>query len=378
VPCDVFPPAHGGATRARYTVKYLSEENLTNVLLSYAYSLNGKTDLISPNLKIWYCPKTALDKFGYRSVLFNPFYFKQAYRLMKSFESDIIHCELLWSAFSGISLKRSFGKPLVLIDHNIEYLKFREMNKPHYSCLLREIEKTCCDRADKIVVVSEVDKKHMMEIYGIREEKIAIIPNCADTDEFKYSEEGRTYIRDMYSLAPEAITLMFVGKMDYAPNLAAVKYIVEKIYPIIVEKYPKSKFIMVGKGYERLLRYKRRNMILPGFVNRLPDYLSAADIVIIPLDSGSGTRLKILEAASCSRPIVSTKKGVEGLNFLNNKEIVVTEGINEEFIESIIKLIEDEGLRRRMGNNARKKVESRYSWKEEIKKFEKIYEELES
>ena len=119
-------------------------------------------------------------------------------------------------------------------------------------------------------------------------------------------------------------------------------------------------------------------MILPGFVNRLPDYLSAADIVIIPLDSGSGTRLKILEAASCSRPIVSTKKGVEGLNFLNNKEIVVTEGINEEFIESIIKLIEDEGLRRRMGNNARKKVESRYSWKEEIKKFEKIYEELES
>jgi len=252
------------------------------------------------------------------------------------------------------------------------------MSKPHYSCLLREIEKTCCNRADKIVVVSEVDKKHMMEIYGIREEKIAIIPNCADTNEFKYSEKGRTYVRDRYGLDPEAITLMFAGKMDYAPNVAAVKYIVEKIYPIIMEKYPKSKFIIVGKGYERLLRYKKPNIILTGYVNRLPDYLSAADIVMVPLDSGSGTRLKILEAASCSRSIVSTKKGVEGLDFSNNKEIVATEGIDEEFTESVMKLIDDEELRHRIGNNARKKVESRYSWKEEIKKFQRIYEELES
>jgi len=351
---------------------------LTNVFLSHAYSLGGRIDLISPNLKIWYCPKTALDKFGYKSVLLNPLYFRGAYDLMKSSDSDIIHCELLWSALSGIFLKKEFHKPLVLVDHNIEYLKFKQMNKIHYSYLLKEIEKTCCELADKIVVVSEVDKKQMMEIYGIEEEKIAVIPNCADTDEFKYSEGGRTYVRDTYGLDPEAIVLMFVGKMDYAPNVAAVKYVAEKIYPIIMEKYPKSKFIMVGKGYERLLKYKKRNMILPGYVNRLPDYLSAADIMIIPLDSGSGTRLKILEAASCSRPIVSTKKGVEGLNFSNNKEIVLTEGINEEFIESIIKLIEDEGLRIRMGNNARKKVESRYNWKEEIKKFEKIYEELES
>lgn len=378
VPCDIFPPVHGGAARARFTVKFLSRENLVNVLLSYAYSQGGKIDLVNSNLKIRYSAKTVLDKFGYKSVMLNPFFFREAYHLMKSSDSNIIHCELLWSALSGIFLKKRFDKPLVLVDHNIEYLKFQQIDKPHYSYLLREIEKTSCEQADKIVVVSDVDKNLMMETYDIEEEKIEIIPNCADTDLFKYSEEGRTFVRDMWGLDLESTLLMFVGKLDYAPNVTAVKYIVENIYPMIDEKYPRSKFMIVGKGYERLLRHKKRNIIFTGYVNRLPDYLSAADIVIIPLDSGSGTRLKILEAASCSRPIVSSKKGAEGLDFSNNREIIVTEGIDKEFIEGIIELIEDEGLRRRIGNNARKKVESRYSWKEEIKKFQKIYEELDS
>lgn len=376
VPCDIFPPVHGGAARARFTVKYLSRQNLTNVLLSHAYSQGGMIDLVHPNLKIWYCTKTALDKFGYRSALLNPFYFRKSYNLMKSYDSDIIHCELLWSALSGVFLKKRFGKPLVLVDHNIEYLKFRHMNKPHYSYLLREIEKTSCEQADKVVVVSEVDKKLMMKIYGLEEQKIAIIPNCADTDVFKYSEKGRTYIRDRYGLDSEAIILMFVGKLDYAPNAKAVKYISEKIYPIILKEYPRSEFMIIGKGYEKVLKYKKRNMIFTGHVDRLPDYLSAADIVIVPLDSGSGTRLKILEAASCSRPIISTKKGAEGLALSKDRGIIVTEDIDGEFIKGIIELIEDEGLRRTIGNNARKKVENQYSWKKEIKKYEEIYEEL--
>jgi len=376
VPCDIFPPLHGGGVRVRFTIKYLLRTNQLNVFLNHVYSRGGKIDLCHPNLTIRYCSRTILDSLGYRSVLFNPFYLKGSYDLMKANNSDIIQCELLWSAVSGILLKKKFNKPLVFVDHNVEYLKFKELGKFVYSCLLQKIEKICCEQADKVVVVSEVDRSRMIKIYGIPEEKIHIIRNCTDPDVFKYSEEGRASVRQRYSMSNETIVVTFLGKLDYIPNATAVRYIAERIYPAIVEEYPKSKFLIVGGNYEPLLKYQRENMIFTGYVNNLPDYLSASDIVIIPIDLGSGTRLKTLEAASCSRSIVSTRKGIEGQDFLDNKEMIVTESVDQDFTKSIIRLIEDEQLRENLGKNARKKIESQYNWREEIKKFEEVYENV--
>jgi len=278
--------------------------------------------------------------------------------------------------FSGILLKNKFNKPLVFVDHNVEYLKFKEVGKLVYSFLLQAIEKYCCEEADKIVVSSEIDRSHIAELYNIPEEKIRVIHNCTDPEVFKYNEEGRDSIRKKYGIGSETIVITFFGKLDYIPNVKAVRYIANIIYPIITEKYPKSRFLIMGDNYEPLLKYKRKNMIFTGYVNDLSDYLSASDIVIVPLDSGSGTRLKVLEAASCSRPIVSTEKGVEGQDFLNHKEIIVTEKVDLNFNEGILKLIEDEQLRKKLGKNARKKIETKYNWEKEIIKFEKIYEEL--
>lgn len=295
---------------------------------------------------------------------------------MRDTNSDIIHCELLWSAFTGILLKKKFNKPLVLVDHNVEYLKFKELRKFAYSFPLQTIEKNCCKYADKIVVASEIDRSQIVSLYGVPEEKVHVIRNCTDPEMFKYSEKGRDLVRQKHGISSETIVITFVGKMDYIPNVTAVKHIADIIYPIITKRHPKSKFLIVGGSYKRLLKYKRKNMIFTGYVHNLPDYLSASDIVVVPLDSGSGTRIKTLEAAACSRPIVSTKKGVEGQNFLNNKEIIVTERVNQNFVQGILELIEDKQLRDKLGNNARRKVESQYDWREEIKKFEEVYEEV--
>ena len=362
--------------RVRFTIKYLLRTNQLSVLLNHVYSLRGKIDLHHPNLTIRYCTRTVLDTLGYRSVLFNPFYLKKSHDLMRGTNSDIIHCELLWAAFSGILLKKKFNKPLVLVDHNVEYLKFKELGKFVYSCSLQTIEKYCCEQADKIVVASEVDRSRIAALYDIPKEKIRVIRNCTDPDVFKYNEEGRNRVRKRCAISDETIVITFVGKLDYIPNVTAVRYIAETICPIITEKYPKSKFLIVGGNYKRLLKYKRENIIFTGYVDNLQDYLSASDIVMVPLDSGSGTRIKTLEAAACSRAIVSTKKGVEGQDFLNNKEIIVTERVDQNFVEGILELIEDRQLRERLGNNARRKIENQYNWREEIKKFEEVYEEL--
>jgi len=132
-----------------------------------------------------------------------------------------------------------------------------------------------------------------------------------------------------------------------------------------------------------LLEYQRERMFFTGFVtsNRnespnLTDYLSASDVVIVPMDRGSGTRLKILEAAACSRPILSTEIGAEGLEFTDGEEILLTEEVDEAFIQLLLGLLEDERRREQLGARARKKLLARYSWQREVRRFEEVYRGL--
>ncbi|MDH5690950.1 MAG: glycosyltransferase family 4 protein, partial [Candidatus Bathyarchaeota archaeon] len=217
-----------------------------------------------------------------------------------------------------------------------------------------------------------------IETYHIPSEKIVTIPHCADSETFKYSEKGRSSIRNKYDIPDESVVLTFVGKLDYIPNITAVKHITEKIYPAVLERHPRSKFFIIGQNYESLLSYRKSNIIFTGYVapNELPNYLSASDIVLVPLDSGSGTRLKTLEAASCSRSMVSTQKGAEGQDFVHEKEIMLTKSVDDEFLDCVLKLMEDEELRKKIGRNARKKIEEKYSWKKVVERFEAVYDKI--
>lgn len=378
LPLDIFPPVYGTGTLVYNFIKYISKNNKVHALLSRLHSQHGKIDIVHENVNISYCPRSIFDRFRVLSFLFNPFYFKSAYQIMKNFNSDIIHCEVLWTAFAGIFLKKRFNKPMVLVEHNVEYLKFRSIGKPAYfTYFLKEIERIACRYADKVVTLSEIDKRNLVNLYGISRDKIEVISPSLDLGIFKYTEEGRKAIRKKYNMSEENVILTFVGTLESPPNIAAVKHITEKIYPIVIEKYPESKFLIIGRNANHVSKYKEKNMLFTGYLERsdLIDHLSASDIVMVPIDSGSGIRVKILEAAACSRSIIATEKGAEGLNFVNENEIILTPG-NHEFVAGVINLIEDRGLRKTLGENARKKVEAQYSWERMIEKFEKIYNEI--
>jgi len=276
---------------------------------------------------------------------------------------------------AGILLKKKFKKPLIFVDENVEYLKFLQMGKSQYAPIVKKIEKLSCEQANVVITVSEIDKNEIMDNYHIPSEKIETIPHCVDSEMFKYTEKGRSFVRNKYDVHNESLVLTFVGKLDYIPNITAVKYITEIIYPAVIEKHPNSMFFVIGQNYESLLSYRKKNVIFTGYVppNELPNYLSASDIVLVPLDSGSGTRLKTIEAASCSRPIVSTKKGAEGQDFVNGTEIMLTQSVDEVFIDKVLKLMDDEKLRKRIARNARKKIEEQYSWKQAVRQFERVY-----
>jgi glycosyltransferase involved in cell wall biosynthesis len=386
VPCDVFPPVDGNSMNIYNIMKYVPQTNRLSVLLSRVFSQGGAVDLVHENLDITYCPSSPFDRFRYKSFLFNPVYFRAADELMRKTQADIIQCQVLFTCLVGYLLKRKFRKPLVLVQENVEYLKYKRFGSAAplaYS--LRWLEEFGCRIADRIVAVSEADKQFMTEIYGVPDGKIEVAHHCADPELFRYDEEGRRAVRQMHGLSPDENVLTFVGKLDTIPNARAVRVIAERIYPAVLAKHPDTTFLVVGQNYEPLVGLGQERMIFTGFVStrgdlhpNMTDYLSASDVVLIPLDSGSGTRLKILEAAACSRPILSTCIGAEGLEFQPGDEILLTPDVDDEFVDALLRLMDDRSWGERLGWAAREKVLARYSWEREVAKYDAIYQELES
>jgi len=385
-PSDIFPPVDGNSENIYHIVKYLAPRSVLGVLLSRVFSQGGPVDISHSNLTIRYCPTSVFDRFQYKSFLFNPYYFRAASDLMQAIDADVIQCQVLYTFLVGWFLKRRYGKPLVLVQENAEYVKQVKFEAPRYvTWILKWLEGLACRVADRIVAVSEVDKQHMVDLYGVPEERIHVINHCADDEVFKYDKDGRARAREALGIDPDDLVLTYVGKMDAPHNTKATQYIAERIYPVVTERYPNSWFMIVGQNYEHLLEYRRDHLFFTGFVSsrkdewpNLPDYLSATDIVIVPMDRGSGTRLKILEAAACSRPIVSTDIGAEGLEFADGEEILLTRAVDDKFIQFVLDLMGDEGRRERLGRRAKEGLLARYSWEKEVSRFEEVYRELDA
>ena len=383
-PCDAFPPVHGSSTAVYHTLQYLSEGNRVHALLTYLYSQRGQVDLEGPNLLVRYAPASPLDRLGYKGLIVNPLYFRAAWQMARDLRPDVIQAELLWTAPAALWLRRRTGVPVVLMQENVEYQKFVRfgLTSP-FLRFLKALEGWACRRADRVVALSDVDRDFMIDLYRVPAERFAIIPHGVDPDLFHARPEGAAAARRALGLDAGVPLLTFVGKLDYLPNARAVAYIAERIAPAVWQRHPAARFAIVGQGAETLTEYRQDGIIFTGFVDarggatpNLADYLAASDVVLVPLDSGSGTRLKIVEAASVGRPVVSTRIGAEGQDFVDGEEILLTDEVNGAFVEATLRLLADEGLRQRLGTAARVRVLDRYSWRAQVAKMERIYREL--
>jgi glycosyltransferase involved in cell wall biosynthesis len=383
-PCDVFPPVHGSSTAIYHTLQFLSQGSRVAAVLCYLYSQHGQADLTGPNLHIEYLPASPIDRLGYKGLAFNPGYYRLADRMMRQFQPDVIQAELLWTAPAALWLRRRWHRPVVLMQENVEYLKFvRFGQRSPLLRLVRWLEAWACRSADRVVALSEVDRDLMAELYGLDPSKMTIIPHGVDPDLFDFRPEGAAAARAKLGVEPGAPLLTFVGKLDYLPNARAVGYIADKIAPAVWGRYPAARFAIIGQGQEAVARYARDGLLFTGFVDARPgsrpnlsDYLSASDVVLVPLDAGSGTRLKILEAAANARPILSTHIGAEGLDLADGQEILLTGAVDEVFVERTLRLLDDAGLREALRTAARERVLALYSWHAQVSKMRQVHEEL--
>jgi polysaccharide biosynthesis protein PslH len=306
------------------------------------------------------------------SYVIDPYFFVKLFYVCKKERTSLLQFEFPTPSLSSFLVKKLLHIPLVYDAHNIETERIRSTDNASgvYVTITEVMENLSCNISDSIFVVSERDKKHLVSL-GVPEHKIETIPNSVEINRFSKSSNNNK-IRNQYQLENKTI-LLFHGPLDYPPNREAIEILANKLMPSILKKQPNAHLLLVGRNPPQI---SNPNITATGYVENLPDYIAAADIALVPLLKGGGTRIKILEYMAAGKAVVSTAKGAEGLDLQNGKDVLITKNPDSNFTDLVLHLIENNSLRENIGTNAQRKVLSLYSWKKTAEKAVENYEKV--
>jgi len=294
-----------------------------------------------------------------------------------------------WVQVEGIELapyipeiiaQRRNGRPrIVFDDHNAEYLLQRrafeaDLRRPArwpyaaYSLIqarrLCRYEREICLASDAVVAVSEADAQALRALSPAIHP--VVVPNGVDTERY------RPGLPDRLPLTHPAI--VFTGKMDFRPNIDGVLWFYQEVWPLIRARAPEARFYVVGKNpHPRLAPLSGDpSVVITGYVADILPYFGGADVYVVPLRVGGGTRLKVLEAMAAGLPLVSTRLGAEGIDLSHEMHALLAD-TPEAFAQAVLRLLNDQDLRERLGRAARAFVETRYSWEQIAPRLETVY-----
>jgi polysaccharide biosynthesis protein PslH len=305
--------------------------------------------------------------------------------LLRERQPDIVQVEGIELAAYGLLLDQwpEAGAPaLVFDDHNAEYLLQKrafvtDLRRPRrwpqaaYSCIqwlrLRRFERDIGRRADAVLAVSEKDAQAIRALS--RDLEPLVIPNGVDTASY------RTDLPD--SLPLRHPNLVFTGKMDFRPNVDAVGWFHAHVWPLIRRQVPQGHLYLVGKAPLPAVQRLGADpaITVTGYVPEILPYFGGADVYIVPLRVGGGTRLKVLEALATGLPMVSTRLGAEGIELVDGKHALLAD-TPEAFAEATVRLLTDGALRERLGRQARACAEERYDWRSIVPRLYPLYDRL--
>lgn len=214
---------------------------------------------------------------------------------------------------------------------------------------LKRWELNACRHSAGVLACSDLDRRLLADSCpGV---PMAVAPNIVDTDSYAPAGPG------------DASTLIYVGAMDWFPNQDAVEHFITDTLPIVRRERPDVRLVVAGRNPSAALLRKFRDVpgvVFTGAVEDIREAIGGAAVSIVPLRIGSGTRLKILEAAAMGKAIVSTTLGAEGLELAADTEIILADR-PEAFARGVLNLLADPRRRDRMGRAARERVVAQYS-----------------
>jgi glycosyltransferase involved in cell wall biosynthesis len=267
---------------------------------------------------------------------------------------------------------------LVFDDHNAEYVLQKrifemDVRLPYrwpgaaYSLIqwqkLKRYEAWACRHVDAVAAVSDKDAAALQHIVPGLE--VAVVPNGVDIAGYSRFSGG--------VLGPES--LVFTGKMDFRPNVDAVVWFAQHVLPLVRQDVPDAQFYIVGqRPHSRLDSLREQpGVVVTGWVPDARPYIGSAGVYVIPLRSGGGTRLKVLEAMAMRSPIVSTTMGCDGFPVHSGREVLLADD-PAAFARCVVDLLRDADRRRTLGQ-AGFDFATGYDWSAIVPLLEATYSE---
>jgi glycosyltransferase involved in cell wall biosynthesis len=300
-----------------------------------------------------------------------PSFARSVVRILRENAIDLIQISHPSGAFAVklAALLTASDAPLVYAPHNVESELVRETfsNDPQYTrierfVLLRYVfllELLMCRfLAQHVIAVSERDRDIFMKRFRLAPAKITVIPSGGSLDRLPTEEEKARAQREQ-GISEHEPVIVFHGYYPYPPNREAFDVIERYLAPRLRTVNPNVVFLVGGTGAPT---FERENVHSVGFIEDLPRFLAAGDIAVVPIGAGSGTRLKIFQYMNRGLPIVTTEKGIEGVSAQNGEHALIVPRVDERFVDNVAYLLENESERARLGANARKLLEAKYTW----------------
>jgi sugar transferase (PEP-CTERM/EpsH1 system associated) len=219
---------------------------------------------------------------------------------------------------------------------------------------VRQLEERIIKRCDAVTLVSEQEADLFRS--GFPSDRIHAVPNGVDLDYFQPAAERRGAVQ-------AADGCVFVGALDYYPNVAGISWFCERVWPHVRKQHPGAMLTIVGRNPSPAVQ-KLGECVGVRVVGTVPDvrpYLAEASVAISPLQIARGVQNKVLEAMAMGKPVLASPAAIGGIAVAPGRDVLCARS-EHEWIGKLCSLLKDEGLRSRLAVRALAFVENRHRW----------------
>ncbi len=384
---DLYPTDHGGAVKIVETAKALSLTGRDVAIVTserHRYWLYRDGQRFEKKLPFWLKFTSLPERFSMllhyardvppsNAFLYLPLsdnsFMRRTLHVAKKIKANVYQAEFPAYVRPCLYAKRVRGGSVVLVQHNVEYERLKSQEKrlteEQYQ-RLKQLEIDFCNLSDAVICVSENDREKL-EADGVHRKLLHLIPHGVDLSTFDQAQAKD--IRRQYGWAADDKVLVYHGTYQYPPNLNAIKVMASEILPRLHARGWRPKVLAVGKMAPKETIHK--DICFSGSVEIVAEYLKAADVAVVPLLDGGGTRMKIIDYFACGVPVVSTSKGIEGIPARPGLEAFIDDDW-DVLADHIVKLMEDPKTHQKLVSAGRKYAQQ-LDWRKLAEDYVRVF-----
>ncbi len=299
---------------------------------------------------------------------------KKLEALLKKHNFDVIQLETLYLTPYIDCIRKQSNAKIALRAHNVEFEIWERivqnttfgLKKIYLSYLTRKLKRyeiQQFDQLDLMIAITERDRQNFRQL-GYRGKDVTI-PIGVDPAQYKADWKNYAQKKD----------LAFIGSLDWMPNIEGLKWFVDLIWPELASRYPGLQLHIAGRNAPAWLhRLNQQGMLVYGEVPDARSFINSYPIMVVPLLSGSGMRVKILEGMALGRVVLTTSLGLEGIPARHLKEVIIADQV-DDFLKALEYLHDHQKLLE-IGQNARKFIEGQFDNLLIGKQLFKVYERM--